>query len=116
MGEHKIQLMVPGQGRNERGNFDSSGGRIPLLIGYRADINVFVLWDADLYPNFAFSRNVQVLPETVYVAFAQGLGKQTRKLASGHQEIVIAAEGSRLLDAILQRQKETLKRLFGANG
>src|ERR1017187_1052950 len=79
MGEHKIQLMVPGQGRNERGNFDSSGGRIPLLIGYRPDIKVFVLWDAEMYPDFAYSRNVQVLPETIYEAFAQGLGRQIRR-------------------------------------
>src|ERR1700682_2823415 len=31
MGEHKIQLIVPGQERGARGNFDSTGGRIPLL-------------------------------------------------------------------------------------
>ena len=37
MGEHKVQLIVPGQGRGERGNFDSSGGRIPALVGYRHD-------------------------------------------------------------------------------
>jgi len=116
MGEHKIQLIVPGQARNQRGNFDSSGGRIPLLVGYRPDIKVFVLWDAEMYPDFAYSRNVQVLPETIYEAFAQGIGKQIRRLGSGHDEIVIAAEECRLGDAILQRQKETLKRLLGAQG
>lgn len=114
MGEHKIQLIVPGQARSERGNFDSSGGRIPLLVGYRPDIRVFVLWDADLYPDFAYSRNVQVLPETVYQAFAQGLSTQVRKLGSGQDEIVIAASASRLGDAVLRRQRETLNRLFGA--
>lgn len=114
MGEHKIQLIVPGQGRNERGNFDSSGGRIPLLVGYRPDIHVFVLWDADLYPDFAYSRNVQVMPSTVYQAFAQGLSTQVRKLGSGQAEIVIAAAAARLGEAVLERQKETLKRLFGA--
>src|SRR5579872_2608839 len=45
MGEHKIQLIVPGQERGARGNFDSSGGRIPLLVGYRADLQIFMLWD-----------------------------------------------------------------------
>lgn len=114
MGEHKIQLIVPGQARSERGNFDSSGGRIPLLVGYRPDIKVFVLWDADLYPDFAYSSNVQVLPETVYQAFAQGFSTQVRKLGSGQDEIVIAASASRLGDAVLRRQRETLNRLFGA--
>jgi hypothetical protein len=116
MGEHKIQLIVPGQARKQRGNFDSSGGRIPLLVGYRPDIKVFVLWDAEMYPDFGYSRNVQVLPETVYEAFAQGLGRQTRRLGSGQAEVVIAAEASQLRDAILERQKETLKRIFGAQG
>jgi hypothetical protein len=116
MGEHKIQLIVPGQARSERGNFDSSGGRIPLLVGYRPDIKVFVLWDAEMYPDFAYSRNVQVLPETIYKAFAQGLGRQIRRLGSGLEEVVIAAEECRLGDAILERQNETLKRLFGAQG
>lgn len=116
MGEHKIQLIVPGQARGERGNFDSSGGRIPLLVGYRPDIRVFVLWDADLYPDFAYSRNVQVLPETVYQGFAQGLSTQVRRLGSGQDEIVIAAAASRLGEALLRRQTETLNRLFGAQG
>src|ERR1700752_1485365 len=60
MGEHKIQLIIPGQGRGECANFDMSGGRIPLLVGYRADIRIFMLWDADLYVDFSYSRNVQV--------------------------------------------------------
>jgi hypothetical protein len=46
-GEHKIQLIVPGQARGQRGNLDHSGGRIPLLIGYQNEMDVFVLWDAN---------------------------------------------------------------------
>ncbi len=79
MGEHKIQLIVPGQARGARGNSDSSDGRIPLLAGYRSDIGIFMLWDAELYVDFAYSRNVQVMPETVYEAFAQGIGRQKRQ-------------------------------------
>ena len=113
MGEHKIQLIVPGQERGERGNFDSSGGRIPLLVGYRKDLEVFMLWDAELYVNFSYSRNVQVMPATVYEAFAQGIGRQARNLWSGNVEIVITADARHLGPAILERQRETLKRLLG---
>ena len=60
LGEHKIQLMVPGKGRGERASFDHGDGRIVLLIGYAADEDVFILWDAGLYSDFAWSRNVQV--------------------------------------------------------
>src|SRR5437868_9738065 len=113
MGEHKIQLIVPGQERGARGNFDSSGGRIPLLAGYRPDLGIFMLWDAELYVDFAYSRNVQVMPETVYEAFARGLARQRRHLWSQAAEIVITADASHLGQAILERQQETLKRLLG---
>jgi hypothetical protein len=115
MGEHKIQLIVPGQERNERGNFDASGGRIPLLVGYRPDLELFILWDADLYVDFAYSRNVQVKPETIYEAFAQGIGRQTRSLRVGEKEIVIVADPRHLAAALIERQGETLKRLLRGN-
>src|SRR5437868_8593006 len=113
MGEHKIQLIVPGQERGARSNFDSAGGRIPLLVGYRPDLRIFMLWDAELYVDFAYSRNVQVMPETVYEAFARGLARQRRHLWSQAAEIVITADASHLGQAILERQQETLKRLLG---
>ena len=112
MGEHKIQLIAPGQSRNGRGNFDSSGGRIPLLVGYRADLKIFMLWDAELYVNFAYSRNVQIMPETVYEAFARGIAKQKRSLWTADKEIVIASDATHLKQAILERQRETLGRLL----
>jgi hypothetical protein len=113
MGEHKIQLIVPGQERGLRGNFDSSEGRIPLLVGYRADLEIFMLWDAELYVDFAYSRNVQVMAETVYEAFARGIGRQKRNLWTRQAEIVITADAKHLQQAILERQEETLKRLLG---
>lgn len=112
MGEHKIQLIVPGQARGTRANFDGSGGRIPFLVGYRPDLRIFMLWDAELYVDFAYSRNVQVMPETVYEAFAQGIGRQRRKLWTHDAEIVITADVSHLSHAILERQHETLRRLL----
>jgi hypothetical protein len=114
MGEHKIQLIVPGQDRGARANFDSSDGRIPLLVGYRPDLRIFMLWDADLYVDFSYSRNVQVKPETVYEAFAQGIGRQKRRLWRQATEVVITSDAQHLRQAILERQQETLKRLLGS--
>lgn len=115
MGEHKIQLIVPGQDRGVRGNFDGSCGRIPLLLGYRPDLRIFMLWDAELYVDFAYSSNVQVNPETVYEAFALGIGRQRRRLRNRPVETVITADQMHLKQAILERQQETLKRLLGEN-
>src|SRR5262245_16525091 len=66
--EHKIQLMVPGQGRANRGNFDNSGGRAVVVAGYVEDLDVYVLWDASLHRDFAFSANAQVRTERVLEA------------------------------------------------
>jgi len=112
MGEHKVQLMLPGQLRGERANFDHSGGRIVLLAGYEAEMGVFVLWDAGLYRNFPFSRNVQVKAETIYEAYATGLALQERRLWGHDKEILIAAFAPRLADAIHMRTGLSLTRLL----
>jgi hypothetical protein len=113
MGEHKVQLIIPGQARKQRANFDSSAGRIPLLAGYRPDIGIFILWDAEMYVDFSYSRNVQVMPDTVYEAFARGIGRQQRHLRTNEDEVVITADAAHLAEALLERQKATLKRLLG---
>lgn len=110
-GEHKIQLIVPGQARGSRADFDYSGGRMVLLVGYEPEMDVFVLWDTGLYRNFSYSRNVQVKAETVYAAFAGKIATQVRRLWDGDDEVVIAARSEKLKDAIVLRSKHTLKRL-----
>lgn len=112
-GEHKIQLIVPGQARGQRGNFDHSGGRIPLLIGYQNEMDVFVLWDAALYEDFAYSRNVQVKAETIIEAFAGQIGRQSRHLGTDQTEVVLTARPDQLADVIIERYNIFLRRVAG---
>lgn len=112
LGEHKIQLIVPGQARGERANFDHSDGRTVLLVGYEPELSVFVLWDAGLYPNFTYSRNVQVKAETIYAAYSVQIVTQARRLRH-NSETVIAAYKEKLANAILLRVRLTLDRLTG---
>lgn len=112
VGEHKIQLMVPGQRRGQRGSFDFSDGRIVLLLGYVSDVEVFVMWDAGLYAEFPYSRNVQITAEKVIAAFAGNIVTQIRHLRGGVVESVVATRGENLKDALLLRQKLTLDRLL----
>lgn len=116
LGEHKVQLIVPGQRRGERGSFDHGDGRIVLLIGYAAEEDVFVLWDAGLYPDFAWSRNVQVKAETIIEASAGKLATQHRQLrpATGRAvlETVLAAHPIRLAEALERRVQLTRERLL----
>lgn len=115
-GEHKIQLIVPGQKRGERASFDDSGNRMVILTGYVAEEDVFVLWDAGLYGDFAWSRNVQVKPDTIVKALAGNLARQTRQLrrASGETAIeeVIATNADRLVEALELRRQITHQRLL----
>lgn len=113
LGEHKIQLIVPGQQSGQRGSFDHSDSRIVLLVGYRADLRVFILWDAGLYPDFAYSRNVQVNAETVYAALAGKIGRQERLIRGQGKEMVLTARANLLRDALLERMQLTLKRVLG---
>lgn len=114
-GEHKVQLIMPGQKRGERGQFDVADGRIVLLAGYAAEEDVFVLWDAGLYPDFAWSRNVQVKAQTLLEASAGKLAQQQRRLRPGDgeaaTETLLACPPVLLADAIRLRQDLTYARL-----
>lgn len=116
LGEHKVQLIVPGQRRGQRGSFDHSDDRVVLLVGYAAEEDVYILWDAGLYANFAWSRNVQVKAETIIEATAGKLATQYRQLrpADGPAivETLIAAPAERVAEAIEKRIQLSRQRLI----
>jgi len=113
VGEHKIQLIVPGQERGQRASFDYTDERIVLLGGYELDLEVFVLWDADLYAEFSYSRNVQVKAETIFTALAGEIGTQRRCIKGKGVETVVTARANQLRSALLLRMELTRKRLTG---
>jgi hypothetical protein len=115
LGERKIQLIAPGQPRGERGNLDHSDGRIVLLLGYEADVEVFILWDAGTYRNFPYSMNVQVNAETIFAAYSGRIERQTRvrRTPTMVDETVICAPTELLLNAIDLRLSLSLSRLLG---
>lgn len=101
--EYKIQLIVPGQARGSRGNFDDSDSeRFIIMAGYEQFFGVWVLWDAYLYQDFSWSRNVQIQAITLITANTRGIGEQTRQLKSG-TEVVIACSRKNLAFAIQRR-------------
>ena len=101
--EFKAVLRVPGQAVDEYGSFDHSLGRIVLLVGYRADLDVFVLWDAGLHARFKNGGNIQVKDTTVYCAAALGRADQTRQLTTRAEEIVVACQSWTLKQAVIYR-------------
>jgi len=116
LGEHKVQLIVPGQRRGQRGSFDHGDDRVVLLVGYAAEEDVYILWDAGLYGNFAWSRNVQVKAETIIEATAGKLATQHRQLRPSDGpaivETLIATPAERLAEAIDARIQLSRQRLI----
>ena len=115
LGEHKIQLMVPGQRPGERGNFDFEDGKLVFMAGYELELDVFVFWDAGLYEDFPFSMNVQVKAESVFAAFAGTVIHQERRRHSGPKELVTITPASSLRSAIAERVKHSLLRILGGS-
>lgn len=115
LGEHKIQLVLPGMKRGERASFDHGGGRTAILAGYSSEDDVWVLWDAGLYQNFAWSRNVQVKADTITQASTGVIATQARILRPGdgvmHRETVLACGSGQLRTALRQRIDLTVERL-----
>lgn len=101
--EYKAVLRVPGQAIGDYDSFDHSDDRLAILIAYRADLDVFVLWDASLHPRFKNGGNIQVRDTTVHEAAAIGRAEQRRPLASKVTEVVIACQSWNLAQAIDDR-------------
>ena len=101
--EYKAVLRVPRQAVGAYDSFDHSDGRLALLVGYRADLDVFVLWDASLHPRFKNGGNIQVRDTTVHAAASSGRAEQKRPLSTKITEVVIACQSWSLLQAIDDR-------------
>ena len=96
-------LRVPKQAVGAYDSFDHSDGRLALVVGYRADLDVFVFWDASLHPRFKNGGNIQVRDSTVNAAAATGRAEQHRPLSSGIVEVVIACQSWNLAQALSDR-------------
>lgn len=105
--EYKAVLRVPHQRPDEYASFDHSDGRFTVVLGYRPDLDVFVLWDASLHPRFKAGGNIQVRDTTVLTAAAAGFAEQQRVLTSGITEIVLACTSSNLLATLDARVQWT---------
>jgi|SRR5882724_3754837 len=101
--EYKAVLRVRGQRVGEYDSFSHADGRFALVVGYRADFDVFVLWDACLHPRFKNGGNIQVRDHVVHTAAAVGRAEQKRALPGGAVEIVIACQSWNLARAITDR-------------
>jgi putative restriction endonuclease len=90
LGEYKIQLMVSGQQRGEPGHFHFQRGAYVALLGFSPDFGVFVGWEARRYPEFAWSRNVQVREGLLEEARQTGWAVDTPRMLRAGEEVRVA--------------------------
>lgn len=112
VGEYKVQLILPGQGRGNRGRLEPPAGRFAVIVGWSREEEVFVLWDAYAHLSFAYSQNLQIKGDAVWLARTDGLHSWSRKLRGGRGvEEVIVCRSDRLQQGLVQRLQQSANRL-----
>ncbi|GAA2123711.1 hypothetical protein GCM10009759_74950 [Kitasatospora saccharophila] len=103
-------------GKSARYKFDRSGNILPILVGYYAPLNVYILWDADLHDlgaGYSYSNSVYSKSEVVYEAAALGVAESDFRLRNGIVENIIAARSDALVEGLKRRIKATVDRSLG---
>lgn len=103
--EYKIQLILPNQGRGNKGYLDESDGTVILIVGfaiYDAVTNgVWVIWETDRHREFAYSANLQVKMGSLLDTITNPVF-YTQKPGNG--ETIVVADRDHLCDAITMRE------------
>lgn len=109
--EYKVQIILPGQKRGERGKLDYSDGRQPLigaLVKDGEDIS-FALWDANKHSDFSYSCNMQVKSDVIFESFY----KKTSETVRTNNERIVCARPQFLYEAIIRRSDIEREELLG---
>lgn len=102
--EFKVQLILDGQKRNERGKFDSSDGKTILIVGYAIPFvdylgGFWVLFELDKHKEFAYSANIQVYLRQLLPA----LEKKFHVCQKQNKEILVVCQRQYLKEALQER-------------
>ena len=109
--EYKIQVILPGQQRGERGQLDYSDGRLPIigaLVRDGDDVS-FAFWDADKHSDFAYSGNMQVKADVI----VESLCTKVSETGRNNNERIVCARPQYLYDAIIRRMDIMHEELLG---
>jgi len=102
--EFKIQLILPGQARGDRGALDLDA--VPtFLLGYSPDFGVFVAWEARFHADFSYSKAVQVQEKLLSEARRTGwavASPRTMRGSGGDEEVRVACTSGNLLHLMRQ--------------
>ena len=113
--EYKIQMIIEGQGRGERGRINTSDDRIPLIMGYACPFDddkdgVYVIWDTSFHMEFAYSANLQCYLDPMLQALTDDAVTCYKK---GNREQIVVARRENLGKAIERRIQLDIQNLLG---
>jgi hypothetical protein len=104
LAECKIQVILPGARSGQRGSLSFRPDALTVLLGWRPESDIYVLWDAYAHGEFAYSANVQVKGEAMAIAEILGIHTIERALRGGQRlEKVILCRSDRLADGLRTR-------------
>ncbi len=113
--EYKIQMIIEGQVRGERGHINTDDDRIPLIMGYACPFDndrdgVYVLWDTSFHMEFAYSANLQCYLDPMLQALSEDVVTCYKK---GNKEQIVVARRENLTKAIERRIQLDIQNLLG---
>ena len=113
--EYKIQMIIEGQSRGERGHINTDDGRIPLRMGYACPFDddkdgVYIIWDTSFHMEFAYSANLQCYLDPMLQALSEDVVTCYKK---GNREQIVVARREHLTKAIERRIQLDIQNLLG---
>lgn len=113
--EYKIQMIIEGQSRGERGHINTDNGRIPLIMGYACPFDddkdgVYIIWDTSFHMEFAYSANLQCYLDPMLQALSEDVVTCYKK---GNREQIVVARREHLTKAIERRIQLDIQNLLG---
>ena len=113
--EYKIQMIIEGQSRGERGHINMNDGRIPLIMGYACPFDddkdgVYIIWDTHFHMEFAYSANLQCYLDPMLQALSEDVVTCYKK---GNREQIVVARRENLTKAIERRIQLDIQNLLG---
>ncbi len=112
--EYKVQLILDGQPRGQRGHFDDSDGNITMIIGYADPLDddengVWVLFETEKHREFAYSANIQIYLRQIL----QTLSEDVVVHVKHNKETVVLSQRQHLPQAVMKRLDVDLHLLLG---
>lgn len=103
--EYKVQLIIEGQKRGERGHLNTSDDRFIIIAGFASPFSekedgVYVMWDPSFHSEFAYSANLQCYLDPMLEALSNEVVTCFKK---GNKEEIVVALRKNLSAAVERR-------------